>query len=125
MAQQYDEQLKLPEQKGVPAATRFDWDTLSVDDRVARAERRAHIKCEFENMEPTMTKSAFDFYGCYVKISEPQKYKYAENKVILYYKDLIGELLKSNETLRGNVDNMIAINQKYEFNEEEVKAVIA
>ena len=79
----------LPEQKGVAPATKFDWEKLSISDRVLRAERRPYIKCEFENMEPKMTKTAFDFYGCYVKISEPQKYKFAENRILFYYKDLI------------------------------------
>ena len=40
-------------------------------------------------MEPKLTNKAFDFYGVYTRISEAQKFRYAESKVIAYYKDLI------------------------------------
>ena len=36
-------------------------------------------------MEPTFTDKAFDFYGVYVRINEPQKYKYAETKLTFFY----------------------------------------
>jgi len=48
----------------------FDWDKLSVNERVDRAGRRSHIMCKLESMEPTLTKHPFDFYGTYVRISE-------------------------------------------------------
>ena len=34
------------------------------------------------------------------------------------------EVLESNEKLKSEVDNMIEINKKYEFNEDEVKEAI-
>ena len=37
------------------------------------------------DMEPTFTSSAFDFYGSYVRINEPQKYKYAETQITFFY----------------------------------------
>ena len=72
-----------------------------------------------------MANKCFDFYGAYVRISENQKYKYAEGKLILYYKDLIEELLRVNEQLKSEVDGMFDINKKYEMNEEAVKEAIA
>ena len=83
-----------PSQLHLPPGQRFVWESLSVDDRCKRAEYRAHIKTEFEQMEPTMTKEAFDFYNTYVRISEGQKYKFAEARLILYYKDLLDEVMK-------------------------------
>ena len=71
-----------------------------------------------------MASNAFDFYGTYVRISETQKFKYAETKLINFYKALIQEVLASNETLKSEIDNMIDINKKYELNEEEVKEAI-
>ena len=68
-----------------------------------------------------MTSHAFDFYGAYVRISEGQKYKYAEGRLIQYYKALVDEVMTQNERLKDEVDLMININKKYEFNEEEVK----
>lgn len=125
-ANQYIDQCNLPEQSSdLPPSCKFDWQKISIDDRCDRADLRVHINCDLESMEPNMTKHAFDFYGSYVRISEAQKYKYAENRVVSYYKDLVHELLTSNESLRLEVASMININKKYEFNEEEVRQAIA
>ena len=43
-------------------------------------------------MVPTFTDKAFDFYGTYVRINEPQKYKYAETELIRFHEDLIQQL---------------------------------
>ena len=68
-----------------------------------------------------MTSHAFDFYGTYVRISEGQKYKFAEGRLIQYYKALVDEVMETNENLKNEIDIMINTNKKYEFNEEEVK----
>ena len=62
-------------------------------------------------MEPVFAKKDFDFYGTYVRISESQKFKYAEGRLITFYKALLEEVLKSNETLKAEVDTMISINK--------------
>ena len=68
-----------------------------------------------------MTSHAFDFYGTYVRISETQKFKYAETTLIRFYRALINEVLDSNENLKSEIQNMLDINKKYEINEEDVK----
>ena len=50
-------------------------------------------------MEPQMTNNAFDFYGIYARISEPQKFRYAENKVTNHYKHLVQEVMYKNAAL--------------------------
>ena len=50
-------------------------------------------------MEPQFCDKAFSFYGTYTKISEPQRYKFAETNLVLFYKDLLDEVLKENDTL--------------------------
>lgn len=34
---------------------KFEWEKLSVDERVSRADRRSHLMCKLQDMEPTMT----------------------------------------------------------------------
>jgi len=48
--------------------------------------------------EPEFTNKAFDFYGGYTRITDDQKYKYAETQVTMFYKDLCDELVKKNQT---------------------------
>ena len=50
-----------------------------------------------------MTSHAFDFYGTYVRISETQKFKYAETTLIRFYRALINEVLDSNENLKSEI----------------------
>lgn len=54
---------------------------------------------KYEDMEPLMTDQVFDFYNLYTRISEHQKFKYAESRLTLYYKDLLEEVLAENENL--------------------------
>ena len=61
------------------------WDQRSVEERIARAQNKSHIKKMDFDMEPTFTNKAFDFYGAYVRINEPQKYKYAETQLTFFY----------------------------------------
>ena len=70
MFEQTQNLCKPPDLQDFPKDWPFVWENLSVDDRVKRAANRAHIDCQVEAMEPNFTKSAFDFYGCYVRISE-------------------------------------------------------
>ena len=87
----------LPDQEGVqPVSHRFVWEELSVDARCRRANQRSHIICDLENMEPNFTNHAFDFYGTYVRISETQKFKYAETKLINFYKAIVDEVMEAN-----------------------------
>ena len=60
---------------------------------------RSQVLVKFEDMEPFMSDKVFDFYNLYTRISETQKYKYAESRIILYYKDLLEEVLAENENL--------------------------
>lgn len=76
-------------------------------------------------MEPKITETPFDFFGCYIRISEDQKYKYAEEKLTMYYKDLVEEALRHNEQLKFEVQALLDVNKKYMFNEEQVKEAIA
>ena len=52
-----------------------------------------------EEMEPQMTNHVFDFYGIYTRISELQKFRYAENKVSNHYKHLVQEVMYKNFAL--------------------------
>ena len=63
------ETLEYPDQNRV--VEKFVWENLTVDERIARAEKRAMIGKMDIDMEPTFTSSAFDFYGSYVRINEP------------------------------------------------------
>ena len=65
-------------------------------------------------MEPAFCGKAFSFYGTYVKISEPQRYKYAETNLVLFYKDLLDEVLMENDTLHYQVEEMLRLNGVYE-----------
>ena len=62
---------------------------MSIEDKVERVEDKATMQIRLEEMEPQFTDKAFDFYGVYTRISEPQKFRYAESKVINHYKKLI------------------------------------
>ena len=66
---------------------------MDVDDRVKRANLRNHFVVKIEDAEPLLHTDRFDFYGAYVRISEDQKYKYAEGRLLSYYKDLISEAM--------------------------------
>ena len=65
-------------------------------------------------MEPTFCNKAFGFYGTYVKISEPQKYKYAETNLVNFYRDLLEELLMKNDSLQYQVEELLRLNGVYE-----------
>lgn len=117
-----ERECQTPSQADVkPVTRRFDWEKLTVDERCRRAIMRSHVIADLEDMEPNFTNQAFDFYGTYVRISESQKFKYAEGKLINFYKGLLIEVLESNEKLKSEVETMIEINKKYEFNEDKVK----
>ena len=68
---------------------KFIWEDKTTDERINRAENRAHIDEKHFNMASTFTNKAFDFYGTYVRINEEQKYKYAETQITFFYRDLI------------------------------------
>ena len=59
-----------PEQKDTLAKKKFQWETLPVDARVARASMRSQVMVQFEDMEPFMSDKVFDFYNVYTRISE-------------------------------------------------------
>ena len=65
------------------------------------------------DMEPTFTDKAFDFYGVYVRINEPQKYKYAETKLTFFYQDLIQELFAKINLQQMEVDQMAKLNKVF------------
>lgn len=119
-----NESCSLPSQLDVPVSNRFVWEELTLENRCRRANQRQHIVCDLEAMEPTMTSHAFDFYGTYARISETQKFKYAETTLIRFYRALVQEVLASNENLKSEIQNMLDINKKYEINEEDVKEAI-
>ena len=93
---------------------KFVWSDMPFNLRVERARERAHIKTELNDMEPVLTDKVFDFYGTYVKINENQKYKYAETKLILFYKSLIEELMAENSTLKDQVNQLLQLNAEYD-----------
>lgn len=62
----------------------------------------------------------FDFYGVYTRISEPQKFRFVENKVILYYKDLLNEALFSNAVLQNQIDSLNLYNRAGKEREAEI-----
>ena len=78
---------------------KFNWGELSIEEKVQRAENKAHVECKMEEMEPQMTNHVFDFYGIYTRISELQKFRYAENKVSNHYKHLVQEVMYKNFAL--------------------------
>ena len=63
-----------------------------------------------------MSGKVFDFYNLYTRISEHQKYKYAEGKQTLYYKDLLEEVLEENENLKGQIETLLVVNMRAETN---------
>ena len=79
---------------------------------------------KLQEMEPTMSNKVFDFYGLYTRISENEKFRYAESKVVAYYKDVSQELVMANAVLKAQIETMIGINQRNAQNEEEMKAKV-
>lgn len=65
------------------------------------------------DMVPTFTDKAFDFYGTYVRINEPQKYKYAETELIRFHEDLIQQLFTKINLQNMEVDQMAKLNKSY------------
>ena len=61
-------------------------------------------------MASTFADKAFDFYGSYVKIAEPQKYKYQEQRLVAFYKDLCIEALEKNLTIQNEIDSVRELN---------------
>lgn len=84
-----EEEKRASKIPGTYQGYKFDWSGLSTEDKVERASHRAYIKCELEDTEPFIAQQAFNFYGVYTRISELQKFRYAEGKVINHYKSLI------------------------------------
>jgi len=68
--------------------------------------------------KPTFDDNAFNFYGVYTRINPEQKYKYAETKTVMFYKDICDELLGRNEALAAEIEIMIDMNNNYRFNEK-------
>lgn len=68
--------------------------------------------------KPTFEDRAFNFYGVYTRINPEQRYKYAETKTTMFYKDLCDDLLKRNEALSSEIEIMIDMNNNYRFNEK-------
>ena len=111
--QNINDQMLIPTSK--LTSRKFVWENLSVEARIDRASKRAHIETELNDMEPILVDKAFDYYGTYVKINENQKYKYAETKLILFYKDLLEEAMMKNNTLRDQVDQLLQLNKEYDL----------
>ena len=110
-----------PEQRGTLPGKRFKFEDLPIDVRVARASMRSQVMTKFEDMEPFMSDKVFDFYNLYTRISEHQKYRYAESRLTLYYKDLLEEVLGENESLKGQIETLLVVNMRAESNSQEVK----
>lgn len=68
--------------------------------------------------KPTFDHEAFNFYGVYTRINPEQKFKYAETKTAMFYKDICDELLARNEALAAEIEIMIDMNNNYRFNEK-------
>ena len=66
--------------------------------------------------EPEFTNKAFDFYGGYTRITDDQKYKYAETQVTMFYKDLCDELVKKNQTQM--IANKLLTRTCYEYSRQ-------
>ena len=113
IAQDINDQLFLPTSQ--QTSRKFVWADLPIEKRIERARQKAHIETELNDMEPLLADKAFDFYGTYVKINENQKYKYAETKLIHFYKDLLEEAVQENNTLRDQVDELLRLNAEYDL----------
>ena len=113
--------MNFPDQSGVNDTSRFVWETMPLEARFKRANERPHIKTNQDNMEETLTNKAFDFYGCYVKISEAQKFKFAETKLVKFYKDLCIEAIDKNIILQSEVESSTELNRQYEQDREQMR----
>ena len=97
----------------------WKWEDLSVSQRYERALIRPFIMEEiYEENKPDFENKAFDFYGQYGRINPEQKFKYAETKTTMFYRDLCDEMIERNESLLAEIDIMIDMNNNYRFNEK-------
>ena len=80
MARETDALCVYPSEESEAEVKQFVWEDLTIDERVKRASYRSQIVADLEDMEPQLSNKVFDFYGVYTRISEAQKYKWAEGR---------------------------------------------
>lgn len=59
-----------------------------------------------------------------MRIAPHQRYKYAETKLTLFYKDIIDEIVDKNKILQSSINTLIDLNNGYKRNADEFEAKI-